>query len=495
MTGGDKWKSYDNDSKFTLDGTTTPVWIIRNGINDEAQNTSTDFARFGEEAGANGNGAVTYMVAADGPEDPDNPQAGDLAIRDGKFKGLDKDDPTKGDIEFITTGYEGTAEVYYAVVEVPEEGMTSAPAYSAYTGIPGDVGATVIPESGLPEPHQKQISLTGMGNYDIYVVLFKDGKVSAPVKINTKSGGLDLGHEWGRRFVAAHSSCVAWSDDGGKNWATVTMPTVPVSIAYGDGVFVAVTRNSDKAAWSDDGGETWTAATLPSSAPRISVTYGNGIFVAVAGGQVFYETANKAAWSDDGGKTWTAAILPYTTGWSDVAYGDYGDGVFVATACNPSIDLRVTTQAARSEDGKTWKAVTLPSAFWIAVTYGDGVFVAVGRDTMYNSQPLNQARAAWSDDGGKTWTVVAMTDSFVFWGDVAYGDGVFLAVGTNRAARSVNGKSWTAVTSPGDAWWYYITYGDGVFVATTGACAWSEDGGGTWTMVADSGFGDVAYGE
>jgi formylglycine-generating enzyme required for sulfatase activity len=44
----------------------------------------------------------------------------------------------------------------------------------------------------------KQITLPDeLVNYDVYVILFQDGKVSAPVKINTKKGGIDVDNEWG----------------------------------------------------------------------------------------------------------------------------------------------------------------------------------------------------------------------------------------------------------------------------------------------------------
>jgi hypothetical protein len=87
------------------------VWIIRNGVNDAAQNEETDFTienpGIGEET--NWNGAVRYEIAAKTPTD-----GSELEIRDGKFLGpADSNIP---DITFTTDGYDETAEVYYAVV-------------------------------------------------------------------------------------------------------------------------------------------------------------------------------------------------------------------------------------------------------------------------------------------------------------------------------------------------------------------------------------------
>ena len=118
-------------------------------------------------------------------------------------------------------------------------------------------------------------------------------------------------------------------------------------MAYGDGVFVAVSFDSSDAAYSTDGGQTWTASTLPSSEDWYGVAYGDGVFVAVS-----FDSSN-AAYSTDGGQTWTASTtLPTSSeNWFDVAYGN---GVFVAVS-NSDV-------AAYSTDGgQTWTASTLPT--------------------------------------------------------------------------------------------------------------------------------------
>jgi formylglycine-generating enzyme required for sulfatase activity len=157
---------------------------------------------------------VSCVVRADGPgtDDPDTPPepydpedpppAGSLVIKDGKFKGLKESDSTRADIGFITAGYTGDAEVYYAVADAG----ASAPGYAAYTGALASAAATDIPEAPNPiVPHVREIALPGEddegyqadGNYDVYVMLYKEGKVSAPVKINTKQGGGGVDWIWG----------------------------------------------------------------------------------------------------------------------------------------------------------------------------------------------------------------------------------------------------------------------------------------------------------
>jgi hypothetical protein len=48
---------------------------------------------------------------------------------------------------------------------------------------------------------------------------------------------------------------------------------------------------------------------------------------------------------------------------------------------------------------------------------------------------------------------------------VAYGDGLFVAVGDGTILTSPDGVSWTRQTPPTGNWLYGVTYGNGRFVA------------------------------
>jgi hypothetical protein len=100
---------------------------------------------------ANGNGAVRFTVA-----NPWSAAAGELVVSNGQFTG--------SALVFTTSGYTGTAQLWYAAV--PSGG--NVPAYAAYLPL-GNVGpGTVI----------KPLPLSGTA-YDIYLVLLKDGKAGA----------------------------------------------------------------------------------------------------------------------------------------------------------------------------------------------------------------------------------------------------------------------------------------------------------------------------
>ena len=177
------------------------------------------------------------------------------------------------------------------------------------------------------------------------------------------------------------------------------------------------------------------------SSAWLSVCYGNGRFVAVA------SDTSIAMYSTDG-ITWTEALAT-RNGRLSVTYGN---GRFVALASSGNV--------AYSYDGITWTETTLPTlpaaAGWHSVTYGNGRFVAVAYGT-------NQA--AYSDDG-ITWTLTTMPAS-ANWRSVTYGNGRFVAVasGSDQAAYSYDGITWTGTTLPAAANWLSVTYGNGRFVA------------------------------
>ena len=174
---------------------------------------------------------------------------------------------------------------------------------------------------------------------------------------------------------------------------------------------------------SVDGGQTWTAGgTIPNLA-QFHIAYGNGRWVTTHG------SGNVTAYSTNGGQTWTAGgTLPASTTWSSVTYGG---GKFVAVASGG-------TQAAYSTDGGlTWTTATLPSSSdWSGVAFGNNRFVAVSS--------TDGTAAAYSLDG-ITW--VASTIISAAYNSVAYGQGMFIAVGdTTTAASSPDGVVWTSRT-------------------------------------------------
>jgi hypothetical protein len=195
------------------------------------------------------------------------------------------------------------------------------------------------------------------------------------------------------------------STNYGETWTARSAAEANVwsSVAYGNGVFVAVASSgTSRVMTSTNNGETWTARSAAAANSWRSVTYGNGVFVAVAS-----DGTNQVMTSTDG-ETWTAGTASEASFWSSVAYGN---GVFVAVATFG------TNRVMTSTTGETWRSRSAEANSWRSVAYGNGVFVAVASD------------------------------------------------GSSRVMTSADSETWTARTAAAESTWYSVAYGNGVFVA------------------------------
>ena len=180
------------------------------------------------------------------------------------------------------------------------------------------------------------------------------------------------------------------------------------------------------------------------------------------------------------GITWTArSAAGNNDSWNGVTYGN---GLFVAVGDSSGPEDPVMT----SPDGITWTARSAAGNddIWQGVAYGNGVFVAVAESI---------DRVITSPDG-ITWTARSILGNDEDWNDVTYANGTFVAVsgcslgGDDCIATSPDGITWTSQTHPsGDDWWAGVTYGQGKFVAVGDECSYT---GGDCVMTADAGFGE-----
>ena len=182
------------------------------------------------------------------------------------------------------------------------------------------------------------------------------------------------------------------------------------------------------------------------------------------------------------------AQLSWTAGSSSAGYEQaiaYGGGVFVAVGPAP--------QFAVSSDGLNWTpTATNPSIWWTGVTYGNGTFVAVGTNGF-----------ATSSDG-TNWSFTTPPNN-TEWNGVAYGNGIFVTVAfdgiSHSVATSTDGVAWTVQTAAAANQWVSITYGSGLFVAVaqsgSGNRVMTSPDGVTWTSrtsAANLNWASVTYG-
>ena len=153
-----------------------------------------------------------------------------------------------------------------------------------------------------------------------------------------------------RRLVAAMALSVlvgvtvtaqhtpAWAD--GTSWSPVDAAAQQQwrSVAYGNGVWVAVSTNgiTNRVMRSPDNGATWTAVAATEDVNWRSVAYGNGVWVAISS-----DGTDQVMRSTDDGLSWSAVLATEGNNWESVAYGN---GVWVAVSANG------TTRVMRSVD-------------------------------------------------------------------------------------------------------------------------------------------------
>jgi hypothetical protein len=206
---------------------------------------------------------------------------------------------------------------------------------------------------------------------------------------------------------------------------------------------------------------------------------------------------------------WTA-VSNSTFGDSDIraiAYGDISGYMWVAGGAEGKM--------AYSWDGIEWTAVEDSTFYYsstsfgsdgeetISTSYYDIFSIAYGSDgDAFNRFVAggDNGKMAYSDDGIR-WTAVSNSKFINRIEAIAYGNGKFVAGGSNGMAYSDDGTTWTAVEdstvweytdtdgSTYNAYIYAIAYGDGKFIAcgTYGKMAYSADGV-TWTAVSNNPF-------
>jgi len=251
-------------------------------------------------------------------------------------------------------------------------------------------------------------------------------------------------------FFTAGNTVEYVSNDLGRSWfelASGPGAGVHGSAVYGNGTYML--------GWSppygvpvqtSPDGFTWTPPV--NQADATSLAFGNGSFVAVS-----YDCKH-AAVSRNGGIDWTTYSIP-TTGISQI----YGNSATYGTPGGQGLFVVVTpsTQVAASPDGVNWEVYTAPNSIWTSVVYGNGIFVAVGTESPY----------AMTSPDGINWT--AQTAPSRSWLAITYGNGLFVAVGsygTSEIMTSPDGVNWTIQTSP-FGYFYSVTYLNGMFAAAS----------------------------
>ena len=178
----------------------------------------------------------------------------------------------------------------------------------------------------------------------------------------------------------------------------------------------------------------------------------------------------------DAGMAVTVTVVPdEENGYFFSKWEEAGQSVSTSESYSFQVERDLALTAVIDAPDFWFLAATLPSsAYWSSVAYGNGKFVTV------TSNRSN--KAAYSTDG-INWTEATLPSSG-YWGGVSYGNGKFVAISgvdvysSTAAAYSTDGINWTAATLPSSARWGSTAYGNGKFVAVaynSTAAAYSKE--------------------
>ena len=262
---------------------------------------------------------------------------------------------------------------------------------------------------------------------------------------------------------------------------TSTRPSTSIrwqGVAFGLGMFVAVSRTSGQIYSSSDDGATWTKRYELSGAEWKGITFGNGRFVAVGdSGSV------RAIYSDDG-INWSQAAAQLQHPWESVAYGN---GIYVCIA-------NTGGKAMYSSDGTNWIVSNVENYSWTRIAFGDGKFVCVNQ---------SHGHFTISTTNGQSWTTTRYNPAEIYgWTSLAYGNGQFIAgsAGSNGfIMRSPDGINWSVSDSGIIFNGRSGAFGGGRFVFAYGSNITysTNDTATTWTQANVEGgeYQDIAYGD
>ena len=277
--------------------------------------------------------------------------------------------------------------------------------------------------------------------------------------------------------TAVSSDGITWSNN---NTGTIINPGTWSSIFFGNGRFVAVCSGSTKAAWSTDG-ISWNEATLPASTAWIGVAYGNGVWIAVTA-----TNSDKAAKSTDNGATWSEITLNVASTWRAVLYGKnaVGEGIW---SC-----LGATTVGNYSMDnGVTWNAKTLITGTHTAACYAPVRWYSGDTLTIGNSATMTV-----NTEQKRFWLTISIANGLLDINSADTVNPITFAMGrtSGAAAGTVTPASGLgSINVAGD--WIKVGTGDGVTPNKTFTAPYTDyiPGlmiGGEWWSNATGAYGD-----
>lgn len=282
-----------------------------------------------------------------------------------------------------------------------------------------------------------------------------------------------------RAVASGHGLFAAVGDDGAilttaslADWTTATVGTTIDLNGIGHGNDLAVAVGRFGLILSSSNGIDWTRRNSGTRAPLNSVAYGGGRFVAV-GVDVMLGSNTGFEWDR----------FPLGIQNTDVRSVAHGNGRFVAVGAKRHIMPVIFV----SQDGAAWQtAAAHPMVGALnAITFGSGKFVAVGRFATADGTMLGSL----TSPDGQLWNLHP-GEIEATWTGIAYGAGVFAAVGNTpgrggRIITSRDGANWTEQTIAVSDFQRLesIHFANGHFVAVGEGVVMVSENGRDWQRV------------
>ena len=333
----------------------------------------------------------------------------------------------------------GTGKIYY----VASTGITSpsvTPTFDYTSATYNGVANGTCTLNYVATQAQGTAVLTNNGISAINLSVAGYGYTSVPSITIADSGAFFM-------TVSSGTTAVAYATPTGiaGSWLTATSAGSNQSlrwVTYGGGTFVAVGGSSGTgvalaSSTPNNLSVKGTITSLSGSAYYSSVAYGAGVFVAVSTG-----SSSVSSYTPNSSANWyNAGALPSATNWTSVAFGN---NRFVALATNGYIALQFIT-GLNTTSSSAWVSVPncvgtttsilSSSNTWTNISYGEGLFVATGQGPF----------AATSPDG-INWTMRAMPATSA-WSGAVLGTPISTTLGAQPLWVAVSSSSSTAAAS------------------------------------------------
>lgn len=289
-------------------------------------------------------------------------------------------------------------------------------------------------------------------------------------------------------FVAAGINGTIITSTDGKTWSAaasgIDASEYFYSVAFGNGKFVAAGANNDECyTWTGSG--SWTEGGSGLGDGASGIVYANSEFVAVGYVDGFYASPDGSTWTQTGGGSSELDFGPGTP----MTYGSInGQGAFVGVASVAGGAGATPNDIFISSSGNcNWIQIeTDANVPLYGITYGDGVFVAVGGNATILTSSLSTAPSAPEMD----WTIApyasGTSDTSDYLAGICTSSSQFEIVGydSDVSFSSPNGFQWTQGGSGlGNGALNSVEYGNGLYVGVdSGGDIYTSSTGNTWTQ-------------